>query len=108
MLRPGRSLRIISCRAKLGKSCRCSKGAAASRKTVSVPGFAIACQPIVKNNAEDEFTIKLAQDEGDGKATKLTVTRWHADACWCDSMQAECGIVPPAELPRNSCDAGSR
>lgn len=82
----------------LGKSCRCSEGVAASQKTVSVPGFAIACQPMVKNNAGDEFSIKLAQDEGDTKATKVTVTRWDADSCWCEDVQAKCCIVPPAEL----------
>jgi len=82
----------------IGTSCHCADGAAAGVKTISVPGYAVACQPMVRNPSGDEFAIRFRRDPDNPKSFLLTTTRWDADACWCDGFKAKCCIVPPSAL----------
>merc|ERR1712176_157104 len=80
----------------VGSNCKCS--GENYIKSISVPGYILACQPFVRNPSGDAFTVTF-MPSADALGSQLTATRYDSNSCWCDNtLNVQCCIVPPAAL----------
>lgn len=79
---------------QVGANCNCKPPGPNDVKTISFPGYPVACQPEAFDPSGDSFAISVAPTAG-ANAFRLTATRTDADSCWCDQLAVKCCVVRP-------------